>query len=60
VFGIARIFSEVVIPEENKSGISCSVNCLTPMLGTAMASSISLLFLLTLSKCCKNEFVVIR
>jgi hypothetical protein len=29
------------------------------MLGTAMASSIPLLFLLALSKCCKNEFVVV-
>jgi hypothetical protein len=60
VFGIARIFSEVVIPELNKSRISSSIDCFTSMLGTAMASTVPLLFLLALYGCCKDEFVIIR
>jgi hypothetical protein len=30
------------------------------MLGTAMASTVPLLFLLALYGCCKDEFVIIR
>jgi hypothetical protein len=60
VFGVARIFSKVVIPQKNKCGISSSIDIVTSMLGTAMASSVPLLFLLPLCECCKNEFVVVR
>ena len=48
MFGIARNFFEVVVPQKNKSGISSSIDCLTSMLGTAMASSVLPLFLLAL------------
>jgi hypothetical protein len=48
--------SEAAGDEENKSGISSSVDYLTSNLGTATASGISLLFLL--GDCCHNKFIV--
>ena len=60
MFGKARNFFEVVVPQKNKSGISSSIDCLTSMLGTAMASSVHPLFLLALGECCKYEFIVAR
>ncbi|CAM0911314.1 unnamed protein product [Alopecurus aequalis] len=58
--GVARNFSEVVIPQKSKSRISPSIDSLTSRLGTAMAPSISLLFLIALGECCMNELIVAR
>ena len=60
MFGKARNFFEVVVPQKKKSGISSSIDWLTSMLGTAMASSVLPLFLLALGECCKYEFIVAR